>query len=92
MKPLTPIALSILLAASVVSCSRDNRAETNESRAAAAPSARAARAPTAISSVDMAEGNRAEIELEQAGRRARNESTGERLCADVGPGPHQGSG
>src|SRR5262245_66244609 len=75
MKRLTPIALSILLAASVVSCNRDNRADTNER--AAGGGAAVGTTGTSVDRdfvMDMAEGNRAEIELaKMAEERATNE-------------------
>ena len=73
MKPLTPIALSILLAASVVSCNRDNRAETNERAGASGAVGTSGATVDRDFVVDMAEGNRAEIELSQiAEERATN--------------------
>lgn len=73
MKPLTPIALSILLAASVVSCNRDNRAKTNERAGASGAVGTTGASVDRDFVVDMAEGNRAEIELSKmAAERATN--------------------
>ena len=73
MKPLTRIALSILLAASVVSCSRDNRAETNERAGGSGAVGTTGASVDRDFVVDMADGNRAEIELSKmAEERATN--------------------
>lgn len=70
---MTPIALSILLAASVVSCNRDNRAETNEGAGGSGAVGTSGASADRDFVVDMAEGNRAEIELSKlAEERATN--------------------
>jgi putative membrane protein len=73
MTRLTPLALSILIAASVVSCSRDTRTTTNEK--ASGPDA-VGTSGTAVDRdfvMDQAEDNRAEIELSKiAEERATN--------------------
>jgi putative membrane protein len=73
MKRLTPIALSILLAASVVSCNRDDRADTNERATGGGAVGTTGASVDRDFVMDMAEGNRAEIELaKMAEERATN--------------------
>ena len=63
MKRLTPIALSILLAASVASCSRDNRANTNDRPAGGGAVGTSGASADRDFVMDMTQGNRGEIEL-----------------------------
>ena len=92
MKPLTPIALSILLAASVVSCNRDNRAETNERAGGSGAVGTTGASVDRDFVVDMAEGNRAEIELSKmAAERATNPQVKD-FARMMVRGSHQGRG
>jgi putative membrane protein len=73
MKRLTPVALSILLAASVVSCSRDNRANTSERASGSGAVGTSGASVDRDFVMDQAEDNRAEIELSKmAEERATN--------------------